>query len=184
MILPENYVALGRSLGRAIIDLLGPFDDPIAPDLGYVFVYTHENLQVFDHLNRAVQVPEEFATTTIGSDDPANAAEPDATAHVLMDGPLYNTPGVPSSGFVGGQSWRKMAPIGYAPYGNETYVFGDEVVRYETGVWLYLNDTLGEIARAYSYEGRPWLATNWNNNFSAAKVTPTYVKTTNYPAVP
>jgi hypothetical protein len=121
---------------------------------------------------------------TIGSDNPANAAEPDATAWVLMDGPWYNTPGDPSSGFIGGQSWRKMAPIGYAPYGNETYVYGDEVVRYETGVWLYLNSTLGEIARAYSYEGRPWLVTTWNNGFSAAKITSSYVKTTNYPEVP
>jgi hypothetical protein len=121
---------------------------------------------------------------TIGSDDPANAAEPDDTAWVLMDGPWYNTPGDPSSGFIGGQSWRKMAPIGYAPYGNETYVYGDEVVRYETGVWLYLNATLGEIARAYSYEPYPWLATTWTNGFTAAKITPTYIKTTNYPAVP
>lgn len=63
MILPENYVALGRSLGRAIIDLLGPADDPIVPDAGYVFVYTSEGLQVFDHLNRAVQVPEIFANS-------------------------------------------------------------------------------------------------------------------------
>jgi hypothetical protein len=119
----------------------------------------------------------------IGSDNPANAAEPDATAWVLMDGPWYNTAGDPNSGFVGGQSWRKMEPIGYAPYGNETYVYGDETVRYETGVWLYLNTTLGEIARAYGYETYPWLAT-WNNGFTGAKITSSYVKTTNYPAVP
>ena len=124
-----------------------------------------------------------MAIPIIGGDDPANAAEPDATAWVLMDGPWYNTPGDPNSGFVGGQSWRRMSPIGYAPYGNETYVYGDEVVRYETGVWLYENSILGEIARAYSYEARPWLAT-WNNGFSGAKITSTYVKTTNYPAVP
>ena len=31
--------------------------------------------------------------------------------------------------------------------------------------------------------GRPWLAT-WSNGFSGAKITSTYVKTTNYPAVP
>lgn len=119
----------------------------------------------------------------IGSDNHANAAEPNATAWVLMDGPWYNTPGNPSSGFVGGQSWRKMAPIGYAPYGNETYVYGDEVVRYETGVWLYLNASLGEIARAYGTEPYPWLAT-WNNDFTGAKIISTYNKTTNYPAVP
>jgi hypothetical protein len=115
----------------------------------------------------------------VGSDNPANAAEPDATAWVLMDGPFSDNEG----NFYGGQSWRKMAPIGYFPYGNETYEYGDETVRYETGVWLYINSTLGEIARAYSYEPYPWLAT-WNNSFSAAKITPTYVKTTNYPAVP
>jgi hypothetical protein len=187
MILSANYTTLGRplgrSLGRAIHELLAPVEELI-PDSGYVFVYTDENLQVFDNFNRAVQVPEEFATATIGSDDPANETEPNATAYVLMDGPLYNTPGVPSSGFVGGQSWRKMAPIGYFPYGNETYTYGDEVVRYETGVWLYENSNAGEIARAYSYAIYPWLATNWNNGFSAAKVTSTYVKTTNYPAVP
>ena len=119
----------------------------------------------------------------IGSDNPANAAEPDATAWVLMDGPWYNTPGDPGSGFVGGQSWRKMEPIGYFPYGNETYVYGDETVRYETGVWLYINATLGEIARAYGTEPYPWLAT-WNNGFTAAKITSSYVKNTNYPAVP
>ena len=121
---------------------------------------------------------------SIGSDNPANAAEPNATAWVLMDGPWYNTPGNPSSGFIGGQSWRKMAPIGYTPYGNETYVYGDETVRYETGVWLYINSGLGEIARSYGYEAYPWLATNWSNGFTAAKVTSTYIKTTNYPTVP
>lgn len=120
----------------------------------------------------------------IGSDNPANAAEPNATAWVLMDGPWYNTSGDPSSGFIGGQSWRKMAPIGYAPYGNETYTYGDEVVRYETGVWLYSNGSLGEIARAYGTEAYPWLATTWNNGFTGAKITSTYVKTSNYPAVP
>lgn len=119
----------------------------------------------------------------VGSDNPANASEPDATAWVLMDGPWYNTPGDPNSGFVGGQSWRKMSPIGYFPFGKETYVYGDETVRYENGVWLYENATLGEIARAYSTEAYPWLAT-WNNGFSGAKITPTYNKTTNWPTVP
>ena len=140
MVLPRNYIALGRSLGRAIHDYM----------------------------------------PSIGSDNPANAAEPNATAWVLMDGPFGPSEGT----FYGGQSWRKMEPIGYAPYGNETYVFGDEVVRYETGVWLYINSGLGEIARAYSYEPYPWLATTWNNGFTAAKVTGDYIKTTNYPAVP
>lgn len=132
---------------------------------------------LLDGLNVAY---EGIGAPRVGSDNPANAAEPNATAWVLMDGPFG-----PSEGnFYGGQSWRKMAPIGYFPYGNETYVYGDETVRYETGVWLYINATLGEIARAYSTEPYPWLATTWNNGFSAAKITSTYIKTTNYPAVP
>jgi len=135
---------------------------------------------LLDGLNVAY---EGIGATRVGSDNPANAAEPNATAWVLMDGPWYNTQGDPGSGFIGGQSWRKMAPIDYAPYGNKTYVYGDETVRYETGVWLYINATLGEIARAYGTEPYPWLAT-WNNGFSAAKITSSYNKTTNYPAVP
>jgi hypothetical protein len=43
----------------------------------------------------------------IGTDDPANAAEPEATAWVLMDGPFGD-----ENGFYGGQRWRKMAPVG------------------------------------------------------------------------
>ena len=119
----------------------------------------------------------------IGSDDPANAAEPDATSWVLMDGPLYNTPGVPSSGFVGGQSWRKMSPIGYLPYGAETYIYGDEYVRWNGSFWAYGNNTLGDFAISFDAVPYPWLAT-WSNNFTGAKITSTYVKTTNYPAVP
>lgn len=118
----------------------------------------------------------------IGMDDPANAAEPDATAWVLMDGPWYNTPGDPGSGFVGGQSWRKMAPIGYFPYGRETYTYGDETVRFD-GTWRYENTTLGIIATGGTEGQWPWQAT-WTNGFTAAKITSTYVKTTNYPAVP
>ena len=120
----------------------------------------------------------------IGEDDPANAAEPNATAWVLMDGPLYNIEGDPNSGFVGGQSWRKMAPIGYNPYGKETYTYGDEQVRWNGAYWAYVNDTAGRtFAISYDDVQWPWLAT-WTNNFTGAKITSTYVKTTNYPAVP
>ena len=119
----------------------------------------------------------------IGSDNPANAAEPNATAWVLMDGPLYNTPGVPSSGFIGGQSWRKMSPIGYLPYGKETYIYGDEYVRWNGAYWAYGNNYTGDFAISYDNVQYPWLAT-WNNGFTGAKITSTYVKTTNYPAVP
>jgi hypothetical protein len=120
----------------------------------------------------------------IGSDDPANAAEPDATAWVLMDGPLYNTPGNPSSGFVGGQSWRKMAPLGYSPYGKETYSYGDEQVRWNGAYWAYVNDTAGRtFATSYDNVQWPWLAT-WSDDFTGAKITSSYAKTTNYPTVP
>jgi hypothetical protein len=113
----------------------------------------------------------------IGMDNPANAAEPDATAWVLMDGPFGN-----ASGFYGGQSWRKMQPIGYFPYGRETYVYGDETVRFD-GTWLYENATRGLIATGGIDGTYPWQAT-WTGSYTAAKVTSTYVKTTNYPAVP
>ena len=123
-------------------------------------------------------------TPFIGMDNPANAAEPDATAWVLMDGPFYNTPGVPSSGFQGGQSWRKMSPIGYAPYGRETYTYGDEKVHFD-GTWKYQNTYgAGFIIATGGTEGQyPWQAT-WTNSYTAAKITAAYAKTTNYPAVP
>ena len=79
----------------------------------------------------------------------------DATAQVLMTGWVYGD--------------RILSPIGYFPYGGETYVYGDEVVRYETGVWIYENSGLGEITRAYGYVGRPWLAT-WDSPFTSSKV--------------
>jgi hypothetical protein len=79
----------------------------------------------------------------------------DTTSRVLM------------TGWVAGP--RTLTPIGYAPYGNETYTYGDEVVRYETGVWIYANSGLGEIARAYSTASRPWLAT-WPAGFTAQKI--------------
>jgi hypothetical protein len=120
----------------------------------------------------------------IGTDDPANAAEPEATAWVLMDGPFYNTPGVPESGFVGGQSWRKMAPIGYAPYGRETYIYGDEKVHFD-GTWRYENTAgAGYSIATGGTEGQwPWQAA-WDGSYKGTKITAAYVKTTNYPAVP
>jgi len=66
---------------------------------------------------------------------------------------------------------RTLAPIGYAPYGNDTYTYGGEVVRYETGVWIYSNVDEGEIVRAYSYEPWPWLVT-WPQGYTASKVCP------------
>jgi formylglycine-generating enzyme required for sulfatase activity len=80
-----------------------------------------------------------------------------------------STSSVKMTGWVAGD--RILAPIGYAPYGRETYTYGDEVVRYETGVWLYINATYGELARAYSYAERPWLV-DWPSPYTAEKVRP------------
>jgi titin len=79
---------------------------------------------------------------------------PDSTSSVKMTGWVYGD--------------RILSPIGYAPYGRETYTYGDEVVRYETGVWLYTN-TGSEIVRVYSYAERPWLV-DWPAPYVAQKV--------------
>jgi hypothetical protein len=79
-----------------------------------------------------------------------------------------STSSVKMTGWVVGD--RILAPIGYAPYGRETYIYGDEAVRYETGVWIYTN-TGGEIVRAYSYADRPWLV-EWPSPYAAEKVRP------------
>jgi len=123
------------------------------------------------------------AAPEIGSDNPANAAEPDATAYVLIDGPFYNTPGNAGSGFVGGQSWRKMQP-GVAVNGRASYSYGNEGVNWTGTQWQYTNTSTGVISSSLSDVAYPWLATAWTNGYSAAKVTSTYNKTTNYPAVP
>ena len=79
---------------------------------------------------------------------------------------LNSTSKLKMTGWVSGD--RTLSPMGYAPYGRETYQYGDEVVRYETGVWLYTN--LGsELARAYSYAEWPWLV-NWPSPYAAQKV--------------
>jgi hypothetical protein len=86
---------------------------------------------------------------------------PDATALVLMTGEN-------AIWFYGP---RALSPIGYAPYGFETYQYGDEVVRYDGSAWIYVNNAgIGEIARVYSVQSRPWLVT-WPN-FTATKVCP------------
>jgi hypothetical protein len=119
----------------------------------------------------------------LGMDDPANIAEPEATAWVLMDGPYGD-----EYGFYAGQSWRKLAPIGYSPwsasppYPADTYTYGSETVRFDGTVWVYENLT-GVIATGGGLGQYPWQAT-WTGSYTAAKVTSTYVKTTNYPTVP
>ena len=111
----------------------------------------------------------------IGGDDPLNAAEPDATAWVLMDGP-YGDP------FYGGQSWRKMQPATITN-GKTDYIYGDERVYWDGLKWIYFNTMgIGEIS--YGTGGLyPWLA-RWTGHFSATKIYSTYVKSTNYPAIP
>ncbi len=79
---------------------------------------------------------------------------------------LNSTSKVKMTGWVSGD--RTLSPIGYAPYGRETYTYGDEVVRYETGVWIYTNIS-AEIVRAYSYAEWPWLV-NWPSPYAAQKV--------------
>ena len=133
-------------------------------------------------INLYIPTRRSSAAPRIGSDNPANEAEPDATAWLLMDGPFYNTVGDPNSGFVGEQSWRKMEPS--APVnGRAAYVFGNEGVNWTGSQWQYTNTSSGVIASSSSDVAFPWLAT-WTNGYSGAKVTSTYDKTTNYPAVP
>ena len=117
----------------------------------------------------------------IGQDNPANAAEPNATAWVLMDGPFYNTPGFPGSGFKGGQSWRKMAPA-TTTNGKTDYIYGDERVYWNGDNWIYTNIFTGTISVGTGGDW-PWLAI-WTDHYTAAKITGSYIKTTNYPAVP
>ena len=117
----------------------------------------------------------------IGQDNPANAAEPNAPAWVLMDGPFYNTPGFPGSGFKGGQSWRKMAPA-TTTNGKTDYIYGDERVYWNGDNWIYTNIFTGTISVGTGGDW-PWLAI-WTDHYTGAKITGSYAKSTNYPAVP
>ena len=118
----------------------------------------------------------------IGQDNPANALEPNATAWVLMDGPFYNTPGVPGSGFVGGQSWRKMEP--HSPVNGKTdYTYGEERVYWDGSNWVYMNTRTARVFSTGTGGSYPWQAI-WVDNYTATKITGSYNKSTNYPAVP
>jgi hypothetical protein len=101
-----------------------------------------------------------------GSADPAGGCADDV-AQVLMTGEN-------AIWFYGP---RALSPIGYAPYGFETYQYrpngnaGDEVVRYDGSAWIYENNGgIGEIVRVYSNQPRPWLVA-WPG-FTATKVCP------------
>lgn len=84
----------------------------------------------------------------------------------LVFGCSDSTSSVKMTGWESGD--RTLAPIGYLPYGRETYTYGDEVVRYETGVWLYTN-VGSELARAYSYAEWPWLV-DWPAPYDAEQI--------------
>ena len=131
-------------------------------------------------INGGVTITTYFAPF-IGQDNPANALEPNATAWVLMDGPFYNTPGLPGSGFKGGQSWRKMAPA-TTTNGKTDYIYGDERVYWNGDNWIYTNIFNGIISAGTGGDW-PWLST-WTDHYTGAKITGSYAKTTNYPAVP
>lgn len=119
-------------------------------------------------------------TVNLGSDNPANAMEPNSTACLLMDGPLYVVAGNSNSGFLGGQSWRKLIPAGYMPHGKETYSYGDELVLWNGSYWSYFNVASSRIfAVSYDDVQWPWQA-SWTNDFAGGKVISTYVKTGNY----
>jgi len=85
---------------------------------------------------------------------------PDSSAQVVMYGPAPF-------------EVRTLSPIGYAPYGLETYQYGDEVVRYDGSAWIYENSQpeYGELARVYSNQPRPWLV-SWAAPYSAEKLCP------------
>jgi len=102
-----------------------------------------------NRFNKKRQFSATFTTTTTPAPECANS-----TSSVRM------------MGWYAGD--RILSPIGYAPYGRETYVYGDEAVRYETGVWLYTN-TGAEIVRAYSDAEWPWLV-EWPAPYAAEKI--------------
>jgi hypothetical protein len=53
--------SLSRSLLRKLVNRVGGDDPSIQPDPGFVWLYDHNNQQVYDHNDHPVQVPEEFA---------------------------------------------------------------------------------------------------------------------------
>jgi hypothetical protein len=119
--------------------------------------------------------------TGIGSDNPANAAQADATASLLIDGPFYNTEGNSASGWIGGQSWRTMA-VTTTINGRPSYYYGAELVSWTGSQWQYQGSRV--FSTSSSNVAYPWLATAWTNNYSVAKVIPGYAKPSMYPGVP
>ena len=93
-----------------------------------------------------------------------------------MDGPFGD-----ENGFYGGQSWRKMAPVGTVN-GKTSYNYVDESLSWDGTNWLYTNIGLGVVSTGTGGNW-PWQAT-WTGSYKGTKITAAYVKTTNYPAVP
>ena len=132
-------------------------------------------------LGLGLQYQTVIVATGLGSDNPANAAQPDATASLLIDGPFYNTEGDSASGFIGGQSWRTMA-LGTTVNGKPSYTYGAELVSWTGSLWQYSGSRV--FSTSSSNTTYPWLATGWTNNYSVAKVIPGYAKPSMYPGVP
>ena len=102
----------------------------------------------------------------LGNEQVFPAPSPTPTPTPTLEVCPNSTSSVKMTGWVAGD--RILSPIGYAPYGRETYTYGDETVRYETGVWFYIG-AAGEIARAYSYAEWPWLV-DWPSPYAGEKV--------------
>jgi hypothetical protein len=118
----------------------------------------------------------------LGDDNPANAVEPTASAWVLIDGPYYNVTGDPTSGFIDGYSWRKMAPVGNNAFNKMTYNYGTDHIYWNGSNWVYESDLRGIVATGINGQW-PWEAT-WTDDYKAAKIIGSYNKSTNYPVVP
>ena len=82
----------------------------------------------------------------------------DSSAHLVMYGPAPF-------------EVRTLRPIGYPPYGKETYNYYDETVRFDGSAWIYENSSpeYGELARVYSNADWPWLV-SWPAPYSAEKL--------------
>jgi hypothetical protein len=139
---------------------------------GYSSKFTHIDATPFTSFDTLAfytvsnNVASMAVSNPIASYDGGSVALPscsDAIAQVLMTGA--------NSAWPVELGPRLLSPIGYAPYGLETYQYFDEVVRYDGSAWIYENTQgIGEIVRVYDNQPRPWLVT-WPN-FTATKVCP------------
>lgn len=58
-------ISIATELYRSIYDeiFIGVIDTGLYPDQGFVFLFDNNGRQVYDYLNRPVQVPEQFANS-------------------------------------------------------------------------------------------------------------------------